>query len=55
MHDMPVKPIGMASQKMTSTQPLDRNTPSDPASFGQWLSKSIQAVEKMQQEGGGKI
>ncbi len=51
MSDMPVKPVEMALRRVTSAQPSDQNTPSENASFAQWLNKSIEAVNQMQQEG----
>jgi len=51
MNNMPIKPSELASRQMTTVRPADRNIPSDQESFGQWLNKSIETVNKMQQEG----
>jgi flagellar hook-basal body complex protein FliE len=51
MNNMPIKPAELASQQMTSARPAERSIPSDQESFGQWLNKSIETVNKIQQEG----
>lgn len=51
MNNMPIKPAQMVSQHIAPARPADRSIPSDQDSFGQWLNKSIQTVNKMQQEG----
>ena len=51
MNNMPIKPVEMALRQMTSVQPANQNPVSEQASFGQWLNKSIEAVNQMQQDG----
>ena len=51
MNNMPIKPLDMAMRQMTSAPPLDQNTSSEQPTFGQWLNKSIEAVNQMQQDG----
>jgi flagellar hook-basal body complex protein FliE len=52
MNNMPIKPVEAALRQMTtSAQPSDQNLPAEKASFGQWLTKSIEAANEIQQEG----
>jgi flagellar hook-basal body complex protein FliE len=51
MNDMPIKPAALASRQIISARPTERSIPSEQESFGQWLNKSIETVNKMQQEG----
>jgi flagellar hook-basal body complex protein FliE len=51
MNNMTIKPVEGVLQRMDANRAVDRNTPSDPTSFGQWLSKSIASVNQLQQEG----
>jgi flagellar hook-basal body complex protein FliE len=51
MNDMPIKPAALASRQIISARPTERSIPSEQESFGQWLNKSIENVNKMQQEG----
>jgi flagellar hook-basal body complex protein FliE len=50
MNDMPIKPLEMISPSMGSTRPIDRGAPAGQVTFGQWLNKSMEDVDKMQQE-----
>jgi flagellar hook-basal body complex protein FliE len=50
MNDMPIKPLEMISPSTGSTRPIDHGAPSDQASFGQWLNKSMEGVDKLQQK-----
>jgi flagellar hook-basal body complex protein FliE len=51
MNNMQIKPVDLSSMRMDSGRPLLSSKPSDPSAFGQWLNKSIESVNKMQQEG----
>ena len=51
MNSMPIKPAETASQQVASARLTDPNIPSDQESFGQWLNKSIESVNQLQQEG----
>ena len=50
MSDMPIKPLEMISQSTGSIRQADRNAPPENASFGQWLTRSIEDVDKIQQK-----
>ena len=49
MNDMSLKPLEMISRSTGSVRPENRSAASEQASFGQWLNKSIEEVNKMQQ------
>ena len=51
MNNLPIKPAELTAQQMTSPGSADRKIPVDKDSFGQWLNKSIESVNKLQQEG----
>lgn len=51
MNEMSVKALEMMSSRVESAKPIDRNAPTDNASFGQWLNKSIASVNEMQAQG----
>jgi flagellar hook-basal body complex protein FliE len=50
MNDMPIKPLEMISPTAGSIRKADRGAASQQASFGQWLQKSIEGVNKVQQD-----
>jgi flagellar hook-basal body complex protein FliE len=50
MNDMPIKPLDMMPQSTGSTRRVDRGAESGKTSFGQWLQKSIEDVNKLQQD-----
>ena len=50
MSDMPIKPLEMISPPTGSIRRTDQVTNSETASFGQWLNKSLDGVNKLQQE-----
>lgn len=50
MNDMPIKPLEMIPQSTGSIRQADRGAASEQASFGQWLQKSLEGVNQLQQE-----
>ena len=50
MGDIPVKPLEMISPPAASVRRTDPGSTSDPVPFGQWLEKSLEGVNKLQQE-----
>ena len=50
MSDMPIKPLEMVSQPVGSVRKADPGATSEAASFGQWLTKSMQDVNKVMQQ-----
>jgi flagellar hook-basal body complex protein FliE len=50
MNDMPIKQLDMMPQSTGSTRRVDSGAESGKASFGQWLQKSIEDVNKLQQD-----
>jgi flagellar hook-basal body complex protein FliE len=49
MKDMPIKPIEMTINPADAVRRTDHGAAPGQASFGQWLQKSMEGVEKMQQ------
>ena len=50
MNDMPIKPLDMISPATGSIRRTDQSPAPEQASFGKWLQKSIEDVNKVQQE-----
>jgi flagellar hook-basal body complex protein FliE len=50
MNDMSVKSLEMISRPAGSIRKEDRTPAPEQTSFGQWLKKSIEGVNKLQQE-----
>ena len=50
MNDMPIKPLEMISTSTGANRKADRSADTQQASFGQWLKKSIEDVNKLQQD-----
>jgi flagellar hook-basal body complex protein FliE len=50
MNDMPIKPLEMISPSTGAIRRTDQSAASQQASFGKWLQKSMEDVNKVQQE-----
>jgi flagellar hook-basal body complex protein FliE len=50
MNDMPIKPLDMITPSAGSIRRTDQGSAPDQASFGKWLQKSIEDVNKVQQD-----
>jgi flagellar hook-basal body complex protein FliE len=50
MNDMPIKPLEMISPPAGSIRQPDPSAASGQVSFGQWLDKSVEGVNKLQQQ-----
>jgi flagellar hook-basal body complex protein FliE len=51
MNNIPINPAPLASPQVTPARPAEHNVSAEQDSFGQWLNKSIENVNKLQQEG----
>jgi flagellar hook-basal body complex protein FliE len=49
MKDMSIKPLEMRINPSGPVRQADSSAAADKASFGQWLQKSLEGVDKMQQ------
>jgi flagellar hook-basal body complex protein FliE len=50
MNDMPIKSLETISPSAGAIRQADRSVPSEKVSFGQWLTQSMEGVNKLQQE-----
>jgi flagellar hook-basal body complex protein FliE len=49
MNDMPIKPLEIISPSAGSIRRTDQSAASEQASFGKWLQKSMEDVNKLQE------